>query len=116
MDWIDILSILCSIGGAVLFVYALMLEQQIIAKLKKIKQPHSWQMAMGLTAFFLVGYIVNIVAVVAELHELQMVFGALIFLFGGIFLSLVISISLKTYTAIFAAVEDEVDADMSLNE
>ena len=93
--------------GAILFIFAIHFEFQIIKKLRKIKKPKSWFLATSLTIFFILGYIVNILCVIYEWAELQMIFGALVFLFGAIFLVLVVFISFKTYSAIFEAAERE---------
>ncbi len=105
MEPIQLLSLLCSSAGALLFIVAVVFEFKIIKKLKQIKNPISWGFLTFFTIFFIFGYGVNIVSILGEFQVLQQVFGALIFLFGGIFLLLVIIVSYKTYVAIFDAAE-----------
>ena len=110
----DILSITSSIIGAVLFIYAIKIEMEIIGRLKQLKNPNKWKFAMGFTAFFTIGYIINILCIVMGWELAKEIFGALVFLFGAIFLVLVISISNKTYKAIFNAAEEELDHEHTL--
>jgi uncharacterized protein with PQ loop repeat len=115
LDYIDILGLICSIVGALIFLIAIKSEFSIIKKLKAIKKPHSWQMATGFTIFFFFGYVINVIAILAEFTVLREVFGSLIFMFGAIFLVLVVSISDKTYSAIFDAAEEDLGEDLELN-
>lgn len=105
MEPIQLLSLLCSSVGAILFIIAVMFEFKIIKKLQQIKKPISWGFLTFFTIFFILGYIINVVSIVGEFQVLQQVFGALVFLFGAIFLLIVIIVSYKTYGAIFDAAE-----------
>ncbi|UYP45640.1 hypothetical protein NEF87_001925 [Candidatus Lokiarchaeum ossiferum] len=105
MDPIPLLSLVCSSIGAVLFAIAVVFEFKIIKKLKQIKKPISWAFLTFFTLFFILGYIVNIISIIWELEILQQVFGALVFIFGAIFLLIVIIVSFHTYGMIFEAAE-----------
>ena len=112
MDGFDILSIICSILGAVIFIYAIVYEFKIIKQLKKIKKPRSWQLVTVFTIFFTLGYVINIVGIILAENipiwgEIREVLNALVFLFGGVFVAVVILISHKTYGLIFEAAERE---------
>ncbi|QEE16937.1 hypothetical protein DSAG12_02768 [Promethearchaeum syntrophicum] len=105
MEPIQVLSLVCSSIGAVLFLVAVIFELKIIKKLKQIKKSVSWNILTFFTIFFILGYVVNIVSIIGEFLVLQQVFGALVFLFGAIFLLLIIIVSYNTYGAIFDAAE-----------
>jgi len=105
MDPIQLLSLVCSSIGAILFIVAVVFELKIIKKLKQIKKPVSWNFLTFFTIFFFLGYVVNIVSIIGEFIVLQQVFGALVFLLGGVFVLLIIIVSYNTYGAIFEAAE-----------
>jgi len=105
MEAIQLLSLVCSSIGAVLFALAVVYEFKIIKQLKQIKKPVSWSFLTFFTIFFILGYIINVVSILGEFLILQQVFGALVFLFGAIFLLTVIVVSYNTYNAIFSAAE-----------
>lgn len=115
LNGIDILGLVCSIAGAMIFLMAIKTEFSIIGQLKEIKKPVSWQIATGFTIFFFFGYIVNIVAILGNITEIRDVFSSLIFLFGALFLVLVVSISDRTYRAIFEAARDDLGEDLELS-
>lgn len=116
MEPVQILSLVSSIIGAMIFVVAIYFEAKIIQRLKKIKKPREWQILTLFTAFFIAGYVINIVSIILELSLLQALFGGLVYLFGAIFLVMVIYISHKTYTLIFDAAENELDHELELDE
>jgi len=105
LELIDILGIICSIVGAILFIYAITVEFKIINRLKQVKKPNKWRLATYLTIFFLLGYAINILCILLGWVEVQQIFGALVFAMGAVFVLLVISISHKTYTIIFEEAE-----------
>ena len=105
MEPIQILSLVCSSTGAILFIVAVIFEIKIINKLKQIKKSLSWNFLTFFTIFFILGYVVNIVSIIFDYLVLQQVFGALVFLLGGFFVLLIIIVSNNTYGAIFDAAE-----------
>ena len=116
MEPVQIVSLTCSIIGAIIFVVAIYYEIKIIKKLSKIKKPREWQILTFFTAFFIAGYVINIVSILLEMTLLQALFGGLVYLFGAVFLVIVIFISHKTYTLIFDAAENELDHELELDE
>ena len=116
MESIQILSLICSILGAFLFLYAIKVEFDIIKKLEKIKKSAQWKLITLLTGFFLLGYVVNIITILMEITTLREIFNALVFGFGAIFLLSVIMISNHTYSVIFEAAENEIGSDMELDD
>lgn len=114
MDPINLLSLVCSIIGAGLFVVAASYEVQIIKKLDQLKKANKWKIALGLTMFFFIGYIVSIIGVLDENMLLLQVFNALVYLFGAVFLLLVIMISFRTYSVIFDVAEHQIERDLTL--
>lgn len=114
MDPINILYLVCSVIGAGLFVVAAFYEVQIIKKLDQLKKANKWKIALGLTLFFFVGYIVSVVGVLDNNIVLLQIFNALVYLFGAIFLLLVIMISFRTYSVIFDVAEHQIERDLTL--
>ena len=114
MDPINLLYLVCSIIGAGLFVVAAFYEVQIIKKLDQLKKANKWKIALGLTLFFFVGYIVSVVGVLDNNIVLLQIFNALVYLFGAIFLLLVIMISFRTYSVIFDVAEHQIERDLTL--
>ncbi len=109
MEPANILSLVSSILGALIFLAGIYYELKIIKTLKKIKKPRSWQILTLFTAFFILGYLVNIYSILFELGTLQAIFNGLVYLFGAVFLVMIIYISHKTYRLIFDATETELD-------
>lgn len=116
MEPYQILSLVSSIVGALIFFIGIYYEIKIIRTLKKIKKPREWQILTLLTAFFISGYVINIVSIFLEMTALQALFSGLVYLFGAIFLVMVIYISHKTYTLIFEAAENELDHELELGK
>jgi hypothetical protein len=116
MEPIFIIDICFSIVGALLFIAAFIYELRIIKLLTRIKKGGKWIIATVLTGLFFFGYIANIYAVVVENVLLQSIFNAIVYLFGAIFLILVILISYSTYHVIFEAAEKDLGADLKLEK
>lgn len=112
LDAIDIMGVICSFAGAMIFLLAIKSEFSIISQLRRIKKPISWQFATGFTIFFFFGYVINAVAILTETEILSRVFNSLVFLVGAIFLVMVVWISEKTYRAIFEAAESDLGEDL----
>lgn len=105
MTPIEIMSMVFSIVGAILFIVSLKIEINIIEKLRHTKAYKKWFVILILTIFFLIGYVINIYSLIVGSTEIQLIFEALIFLFGAIFLLIVVYISYSTYKIIFEEAE-----------
>ena len=105
MEPVEILSLICSIVGAIFFIFALKYEMKIMRKVKKLKAYKKWQLATSFTAFFFLGYVVNILSLIFGWADVAAIFGALVYAMGGAFVLLVVYVSFTTYKIIFEAAE-----------
>jgi hypothetical protein len=115
MEPIEWINVFFSIGGAILFIIAFIFEKRIITLLNKIKKGSKWFVALILTGVFFFGYIANIYAVLTGNIVLQSIFTAIVYLFGGIFVVLVVTTAHSTYKAIFEAAERDLGEDLELH-
>jgi hypothetical protein len=105
MEAVEILSLVCSIIGAIFFIIAIVYETKIMSKVKKLKAYKKWQLLTFFTAFFFLGYVVNILSLINEWDAIAAAFGALVYAMGGAFVLLVVYVSFTTYKVIFEAAE-----------
>ena len=62
--------------------------------------------------FFLCGYFVNVASILAGWADLQLIFGALVYALGGVFVLVVVYVSNLTYKVIFEAAAKDVDSQL----
>jgi ABC-type Co2+ transport system permease subunit len=105
MEPVEILSLICSIIGAIFFIVAIVYEIKIMDKVKKLKAYKKWQLLTFFTAFFFLGYVVNILSLLFGWTDVAAIFGALVYAMGGAFVLLVVYVSFTTYKVIFEAAE-----------
>jgi len=95
-----LLNLICSVGGIIFFVYSLI----IIRKIKKLfpasKITRKWLLREALIVIFLAGYVLNIIFQFFALTEFIIIMTALVYLFGGLFVYIIIRLVHKTYTTI----------------
>ncbi|MHA1436988.1 MAG: hypothetical protein ACTSPD_05385 [Promethearchaeota archaeon] len=100
LDWIFYLNLICSVFGIIFFIYCLF----IISKIKEIFPSGSvvkkWVRIQILIIIFLGGYIFNIVFLLFEQNTFINFMTAIIYLFGGLFVLIIIDMSYKTYQTI----------------
>jgi hypothetical protein len=97
LDWSFYLNLAFSIGGICFFILSL----RIIIKIKEMF-PGSpvikkWNTMMILIYIFLAGYVFNILFLALELTAITTVMTAIVYVFGGLFVYLIINLSYKTY-------------------
>lgn len=99
-DWTFYFNIVCSIGGIIFFVYSLIL----IRKIKKLFPGSSvtkkWMLRELLIVVFLLGYGFNIVFLVLQLTEILTIMTAMVYIFGGLFVFVIIKLVYNTYKTI----------------
>ncbi|MFX0070455.1 MAG: hypothetical protein ACFFAO_05125 [Candidatus Hermodarchaeota archaeon] len=99
-DWIFYLSLVCSIGGIIFFIYSLIIVQKIKELFPGAKIMKKWIAIQSLIILFLIGYAFNIVFLFLELSELIIIMVAIVYIFGSIFVALIINLGYKTYKLI----------------
>ena len=116
MELIEWINIVFSVIGALMFIISFMIEQRTIRLLNIINKSTKWKIATFLTGFFFFGYLANIYAVSTANVPLQSIFNAIVYLFGGFFVLLVVTISFSTYQAIFKAAERDLGIELKLEK
>ncbi|MFX1374284.1 MAG: hypothetical protein ACFFA0_00590 [Promethearchaeota archaeon] len=100
LDWNFYFSLICSIGGIIFFVISLL----IIIKIKELfpatKLIKKWIVIQLLIVLFLFGYIFNIIFLVLELTGITNFMVAIVYVFGGFFVLIIVNLSYKTYKEI----------------
>ncbi len=100
LNWISLMTIASSIAGIVFFIYSYI----IIIKIKTIfpsgKVRKKWSIIQILISIFLIGYIANIIFNITENVELILIMTAIVYIFGGLFVFIIINLSYKTYRLI----------------
>ncbi|MHA1448828.1 MAG: hypothetical protein ACTSP4_05335 [Candidatus Hodarchaeales archaeon] len=97
----QLISVMCSAIGFALIVSSFFYIRSTLAILKKAKIYKRWRIIQYLTIFFSFGYLGNIILVFfVDLPSLLLLQG-FIYLFGAIFVLLVLSTANKTYKVIY---------------
>ena len=100
LDWNFYFSLFCSIGGIVFFLISLL----IISKIKELfpasKLIKKWVIIQVLILLFLCGYVFNIIFLALELTAITNIMVAIVYIFGGFFVLIVVNLSYKTYKEI----------------
>lgn len=97
IDVFGYLNIICAIIGACLFIYSVLIINSILTLFPKAKIRKDWKIIDVLIIFFLLGYIVNIIAVSFEISSILIIMQAFVYAFGALFVLIVVRLSHKTY-------------------
>ncbi|MFX1254643.1 MAG: hypothetical protein ACFFCZ_23730 [Promethearchaeota archaeon] len=101
VDEIGLFTILACVIGILDFLFSLNIMRKILglfpqeAKIKKY-----WYSAVGLVIIFGLGYIVAILSVIADLSEFNRIMVPIVYLFGSIFVVIMVLVSFRTYKMI----------------
>ena len=90
-------NLVCSIGGIAFFIYSLIITKNIKALFPASNIIRKWVIIQILIVFFLLGYIFNILFLALDQVEFLNIMVALVYIFGGLFVALIINLSYKTY-------------------
>ncbi len=99
-DWNFYLSVGCSIGGIIFFVYSLILIRKIKKLFPGSNVTKKWMLREFLIVIFLFGYGFNIIFLIMQLTEVLLFMTALVYVFGGIFVFIIIKLVHNTYKTI----------------
>ena len=100
-----LLGIAFSVIGLALFLYCLLVVRNILNLFPKAKMRRDWMIIGILIAFFSVGYAVNIWALLAN-PAILVYMQSFVYLFGAVFVFVVIQLSLRTYKLILKSAEE----------
>jgi len=105
--WSDILSIIFSCIGICLFLICLLIVKKILDLFPKAKMRKDWKVIAILILIFTAGYGVNILAILLELADVLVIMQAFVYLFGAVFVLLVIQLSYRTYKLIVKSAQEQ---------
>lgn len=106
MDPFSILNLVFSIAGMAIFIYCIFIIRKILKLFPKAKMRREWIINIILILIFTVGYGVNIIAVVLNIQIILIIMTAFVYLFGAIFVFIVIRLSYNTYKLILASAKE----------
>ena len=95
-----ILSFICSISGAAFFVISLFIITKIKGLFPGSKINKKWIIIQLLIILFLFGYVFNIIFLALNMPDILAAMTAIVYIFGGLFVLIVINLSFKTYKTI----------------
>jgi hypothetical protein len=100
LDWNFYFSLFCSIGGITFFILSLLIVSKIKELFPATKLIKKWVVIQVLIILFLCGYVFNIIFLVYELTGITNVMVAIVYIFGGFFVLIIVNLSYKTYKEI----------------
>ena len=101
-----LLGIAFSVAGLILFLYCLLVVRKILQLFPQAKMRKDWMIIGVLIAFFAIGYAVNIWALFTENLLVQSFMQSFVYLFGAIFVVVVIQLSYRTYKLILKSAKE----------
>ncbi|MFX1451238.1 MAG: hypothetical protein ACFFCM_10375 [Promethearchaeota archaeon] len=107
LDLLGYLNIICAIIGILLFTYCISIVLKILKLFPKAKMTRDWKIINILIIFFLIGYAINILAVILELSPILIIMQAFVYAFGALFVLIVVRLSYKTYKILIEAAESK---------
>lgn len=106
MEWHCIVNLTFSCLGISLLIYGLLIIGKIKRLFPKVKIMRYWVICSILIAFFVVGYSVNIFALIYDIHVLSDIIVSFVYFTGSIFVVGVLWISHLTYRLIKESAQD----------
>ncbi|MFX1487930.1 MAG: hypothetical protein ACFFBI_02210 [Promethearchaeota archaeon] len=100
LDWNFYFSLSCSIGGIVFFIISLLIISKIRELFPATKLIKKWMIIQALILLFVCGYVFNIIFLALGLTIITNIMVAIVYVFGGFFVLLVVNLSYKTYKEI----------------
>ncbi|MHA1784498.1 MAG: hypothetical protein ACTSVE_04830 [Candidatus Helarchaeota archaeon] len=107
LDVYELISIICSIIGILIFIYGEYLVIKILELFPKAKMRRDWKIIFILIVFFIGGYVVNIISLLCEITLIITFMQAFVYIFGAIFVFIVIRLSYKTYKILIETAQSE---------
>ena len=101
-----LLGTIFSVLGLILFLYCLLVVRKILQLFPQAKMRKDWMIIGILIGFFAIGYAVNIWALLTENLLVQSFMQSFVYLFGAIFVLVVIQLSYRTYKLILKSAKE----------
>ena len=107
LGWDFYISLICSIGGVIFFVISLIIVSKIKDMFPGTKLVKKYKLIQMLIILFLLGYVFNIIFLALKnvwdvAAFMGVIFVAIVYIFGGLFVLIVINLSYKTYKTILS--------------
>ncbi|MHA1894599.1 MAG: hypothetical protein ACTSX4_08870, partial [Candidatus Helarchaeota archaeon] len=96
LDFYELINMICSIIGILIFTYGEYLVIKILELFPKAKMRRDWKIIFILIIFFICGYVINIISLLCEITLIITFMQAFVYIFGAIFVFIVIRLSYKT--------------------
>ncbi|MFX1310446.1 MAG: hypothetical protein ACFE8C_12160 [Promethearchaeota archaeon] len=100
LDWNFFFSLFCSIGGIIFFIISLLIVVRIKQLFPATKLVKKWVIIQVLIVLFLGGYVFNIIFLALEMTAITNIMVAIVYIFGGLFVLIIVNLSYKTYKEI----------------
>ena len=100
LNLITLMTIISSIVGIFFFIYSFLVVNKIKTIFPSGKVRKKWTIIQILISIFLIGYIANIFFNIIENVEVILIMTAIVYIFGGLFVFIIINLSYKTYRLI----------------
>ncbi len=109
IDLFGFLNITCAVLGIALFIYCNVIVVNILRLFPKAKMRRDWKIINVLIIFFLIGYVINIIAVILGITEILLMMQAFVYAFGALFVLIIVRLSYKTYKILIETAQREVE-------
>ncbi|TFF89790.1 MAG: hypothetical protein EU548_06305 [Promethearchaeota archaeon] len=100
LDWYFWFSLICSLSGVLFFIIALFLITKIKNLFPGSNLIKKWVIIQVLIILFLFGYVFNIIFLAMNLTEITSIMVAIVYIFGALFVLIVVNLSYNTYKLI----------------
>ena len=104
-DVYGMFSIMASLIGIGIFIFSALIINRILQLLPQAKVKKNWQILYGLLIIFMAGYVVNIYAVMTVNTLVLSIMQSVVYVFGAIFVFIVVNLSYRTYKLIIESAE-----------
>lgn len=95
-----VITLICSLGGIGFFIYSLLIIKRITDLFPSGSVGRKWNFIRILIFLFLGGYVVNIVFLAIGSVEIVLFMTAIVYIFGGLFVFIIIDLAFNTYKLI----------------
>ena len=106
VELLVVISMICVGGGLSLFAASLYYIQQINQLIARAKIKKSWEFVRVLVLFFCFGYVVSLFAILLNATDLLTLMATFVYLFGALFVLIVMRLSHRTYALIISSAEE----------
>ncbi|MHA1839342.1 MAG: hypothetical protein ACTSYO_05205 [Candidatus Ranarchaeia archaeon] len=107
LELFELIGVTASLIGISLFLVCIWIIKNILDLLPNAKIREDWQIIVGFIVLLLLGYIINIWALLTANIPILTSMQSFVYVFGAFFSLIVINLSYKTYKLIIASAEEQ---------